>query len=90
MPGRRRQYRVPGRLAVVVRVDIDPAGGDEKAVGVDLALTWPGLAADLGQAIAIDRNVAGDGFGAGAVQNGAAANDDVVHLGFSRLFLGKA
>ena len=36
VPARRREQRVPGGLAVVVRVDVDEAGGDERAVGVDL------------------------------------------------------
>ena len=79
MPRRRRQHRVPGRLAVVMGVDIDPAGRDQQAVRVDLALRRPGLAADRGDPAAIDRNVAGKGFAPGAVDDGAAANDDVVH-----------
>ena len=80
VPRRRRKHRVPGCLAVVMRVDIDPAGGDEEAVGVDLAPARPGLAADLRQAVAIDRHIAGDRVGASAVEDGAAANDDIVHL----------
>ena len=43
MPARRRQQRVPHRLAVVMRVHVDPAGGDQEAVGVDLALPGPAL-----------------------------------------------
>ena len=35
---RRRDDRVPGDLAVEVGVDVDEAGGDERAVGVDLAV----------------------------------------------------
>ena len=38
MPRRRRQHRVPGCLAVIVGMDIDPAGGDEQTVRLDLAL----------------------------------------------------
>ena len=37
VPGRRGEVRVPGRLPVVVGVDVDEARGDEQAVGVDLA-----------------------------------------------------
>ena len=37
VPARRRELRVPGGLAVVVGVDVDEAGRDERAVGVDLA-----------------------------------------------------
>ena len=35
VPARRRELRVPGGLAVVVRVHVDEAGGDEQPVGVD-------------------------------------------------------
>ena len=38
VPARRREQRVPRDLAVVVRVDVDEAGRDEQAVGVDGAL----------------------------------------------------
>ena len=46
----RRQAFVPGRLAVVVRVDVDEAGGDDLALGVDLFAAGAGDAADLGDA----------------------------------------
>ena len=61
MPGGRREHRVPGRLAIVMGVDIDPAGGDKLAVGLDVPLGRPGLAADLREPVAIDRDVAGEG-----------------------------
>ena len=35
VPGARRQHLVPGGLAVVVGVDVDPARRDERPVGVD-------------------------------------------------------
>ena len=35
VPARRREQRVPGDLAVEVRVHVDEAGRDEQAVGVD-------------------------------------------------------
>ena len=79
VPRRRRQFLVPGRLAVVVRVHIDPAGRDQHAVGGDVALRGAGLAADLGDAVAVDRDVAGEGRLAGAVDDGAAADDGIVH-----------
>ena len=37
VPARRRELRVPGGLAVVVRVHVDEAGRDQQAVGVDLS-----------------------------------------------------
>jgi hypothetical protein len=79
VPGRRRQDRVPGCLAVVMGVDIDPAGGDEEPVGGELAPRRPGLAADRGDDPAVDRDIAAEARPPGAVEDGAAADDDVVH-----------
>ena len=59
VPGGRRQHGIPGGLAVIVRVHIDPARRDQPAVGVHLALAGPGLAADLDDAVAVDGDVAG-------------------------------
>src|SRR3546814_11682905 len=36
VPGRRVEAVVPGGLAVVVHVDVDEAGRDEQAIGVEL------------------------------------------------------
>ena len=60
-------------------VHVDPARRDHQAVGIDLALAGALLAADRGDAAAIDRNVAGKRGLAGAVNYRAAANDNVVH-----------
>ena len=60
-------------------VDVDPAGRHQEARGVDLALGRPLLAADGGDPPVGDRHVAGETRLAGAVDDGAAANDDVVH-----------
>lgn len=55
MPRRRCQYRVPGCLAVIVGVDIDPAGGDEQTVRLDLAFgcALPPTAVSLPPSIAM-------------------------------------
>ena len=79
MPARRRQQRVPHRLAVVMGVHVDPAGRDHEAGGVDVAPGRALLAADRRDAAARDRHVAGESRLAGAIDDGAAANDDVVH-----------
>ena len=79
VPARGRDQRVPHRLAVVMGVHVDPAGRDQEARGVDLALAGALLAADAGDASARDRHIPGEWRLAGAVDNGAAANDDVVH-----------
>ena len=80
MPGCRGEDRVPCRLAIIVGVDVDPAGSDEEAVRVDLAFARRRLAADLRDAIAVKRDVARELGRAGAVEDRPAANDDVVHL----------
>src|SRR5205807_2618453 len=67
------------RLAVVMRVHVDPARRDQTARGIDVAPGWTLLAADPDDAVARDRHVAGEGGLAGAVDDGAAANDNVVH-----------
>ena len=79
VPARRRQQRIPHRLSVIMRVHVDPAGRDQQAVGVDVAPGRALLAAHGGDAAVGDRNVAREGCLAGAIDDGAAANDDVVH-----------
>ena len=59
-------------------VHIDPARRDHKARGIDLALAGTLLAADRGNTAAVHGDVAGKARFAGAIDNGAAANDDVV------------
>ena len=60
-------------------VHVDPAGRDQKSVGVDVAPGRSLLAADGGNAAVLYGDVAGERRLAGAVDDGAAANDDVVH-----------
>ena len=79
VPARRGQLAVPCRLAVIMGVDIDEAGRHQRAVRVDLAPAGPGPAAGLRDAPALDRNVAGEGFAPGSVDDRAAANDQIVH-----------
>ena len=60
VPGGRREHGIPGGLAVIVRVHIDPARRDDPPVGLDLAPARTCLAADLDDAVAIDGDVARD------------------------------
>ena len=85
VPARRREFAVPGRLAVIVGMDIDEAGRHQRAGRVDLAPARPGPAAGLGDAPAIDRDIAGEGLASRAVDDRAAANDQIVHGGFPQL-----
>src|SRR5256885_1065535 len=71
--------RVPHRLSVIVRVHVDPARRDQQSVGIDLAPRRTLLAADRSDAAARDRHVAAERRLSSAVNDGAAANDDVVH-----------
>src|SRR5262249_48092916 len=79
VPTRRRQQRIPHRLAVVMGMRVDPARRHEKPVGIDLALGQTLLAANACYPSIAYGDIAGECGLAGAVDNGAAANDDVVH-----------
>ena len=79
VPARRRDLRVPGGLAVVVGVDVDPARRDEEAVGVDDAAGRAVDLADGGDDAAVDGDVAGPGRAPRSVGDGAAPDDQVVH-----------
>ena len=81
VPARRREQRVPGDLAVVVRVDVDEAGRDEHAVGVDRPARRRRrrAVADLGDHAVVDRDVGRRGRRAGAVDDRAAADHEIVH-----------
>ena len=73
------EVRVPRDLGVHVGVDVDPAGGDELAGGVDLALAGAHVVADGGDAVAVDADVGGELGHAGAVEDAAVADGDLVH-----------
>src|SRR5215831_19157839 len=67
------------RLSVVVRMQIDPARSDQQAVGIDVTLGGALFAADCGNATVRDGDVAAERGLARPIDDGAAANDDVVH-----------
>ncbi len=79
MPGRWREFSVPGRLTVIVGVDVDEAGRDEEAARVDLILAGRCDLADGGDDAVVDGDIALEGRRAGAIDNGAVADDEVVH-----------
>jgi hypothetical protein len=68
---RRDEPMVPGGLAVVVRVDVDEAGRDGQAAGVDLLAPAPGHAADGRDAVAAHRHVGFARIAAAAVDDGS-------------------
>ena len=60
-------------------VNIDPARRHQQTVGIDRPPRRSGLAAHRSDLPVIDRDIAAKGRCTGAVDDGAAANDDVVH-----------
>ena len=86
VPGARRHFGIPGRLAVVMGVDVDEARRDRKAAGVDFlaALCCDG-ANGRDQAV-VDGYVADKGRGAGAIDDRAVADDHVMHIDSPKYF----
>ena len=81
MPARHRAHRVPGQLGVEVGVDVDEARGHQPAGGVVGLCRLTGAGADLHDAITDDGHVGDPGGSAGAVDDRAAANHEVVGHG---------
>ena len=77
MPGGGRHVAVPDRLGVVVGVDVDEAGGDEFAFGVDFFRAAARDRADRGDPVADDADVGLARRAAGAVDDGAASDDQI-------------
>src|ERR1700733_13487874 len=86
VPGRRRQHRIPRRLPIVMRVDVDPAGRDQQAVSVYLTPAGASLAADLGDLVAVECYVAGVGRLAGSIDDVTASDHGVMHGSLPFLF----
>jgi hypothetical protein len=78
VPGRRDEAVVPGRLAVVVAVDVDEAGRHEQAVGVHLSPSPTRHTSDVGDEPAGDGDVGGPGVGPGPVDDRAAPEHEVM------------
>ena len=82
VPARRRDMLVPADLAVVVSVDVDEAGGQEVALGVDdaprLGRAGSGRR-DVRDLAFVDYNVAAPRRSACAVHDGCVADDQIVH-----------
>ncbi len=81
VPDRGREQRVPGDLPVVVGVDVDEAGRDREAGGVELLTARVADGAHGGDAPVVDRHVGGEGPTAPAVDHGPVADDHLVHAG---------
>ena len=81
VPERWGEQRVPGDLSVEVGVDVDEAGRDEQAVGVDLITAAVGHFADDRDEAVIDRDISVSGRCAGAVDDESVADYQVMHGG---------
>jgi len=79
VPARRRKERIPDRLPVIVSVHVHPSGGDQEPIRVDLPARRRVPAADLDNTLAGNADISGEARLAGAIDDGPAANDDVVH-----------
>jgi hypothetical protein len=79
MPDRRRQLAVPGRLAIVMGVDVNEARRDQQAVGIDRALRRPEVAAHGSNSPILHGDVSRHRRRAGAVGHPAALDQKVMH-----------
>src|SRR5262249_18499447 len=86
VPGRDRQHAIPEHLGVVVRVDVDEAGSDDGALGVDGARGAAGHVADRRDATVAHGDVAAPARRARAVDQRAAADQEIVVLAHGPLF----
>ncbi len=79
VPARGRELGIPAHLAVVVRVDVDPAGGEHQPVPVELSATTAVDGPDLGDVAAVHGHVAHERGTTGAVRDRGSSNHEVVH-----------
>ena len=79
MPRRRREPAVPRRLAVVMGVNVDEPGRDQRAVGVDLPCRPGADPTDLGDHAPVDRDVGRERLAPTPVDDRSSPDDQVVH-----------
>ena len=72
---------VPARLTVVMGVNIDEAGRDQLAAGIDLFRTAPLYGPDRDNFTATNGNIADEGLRAGPIDDGATPNHQIIGLG---------
>ena len=78
MPSHRRHMRIPADLRIQMGVQVDEAGRDDEALGVDFFLANALHFANGGDGTAVDGDVACDRRTAGAIDDGAVADDQVM------------
>ena len=80
VPARRRHFGVPRRLSVIMGVDVDEAGGDDLAGGVDFLASRAEVFTHRDDPVAVDRDVRDKGRSARTIDDGAAANHQIMHV----------
>ncbi len=85
MPGRDGEHAVPEDLRVVVRVDVDEPGRDDRPVGVEDAVGGTRHRAERRDAPAADAEVAAPCGRPRTVDQEPAANQEVEALGHAPL-----
>ncbi len=78
VPAARGEARVPGRLSVVVGVDVDEAGRHEQTIGVDLLAPPPRDRTERDDRRPVDRHVGGNQLAAQAVGHQATPDHQIV------------
>lgn len=78
MPARVGSCGIPEHLGIHMGVSVDESGGDDMALGVDLPASTRLDTADCGDSVTGDRHVGAVGAEAGAVDDGAVADDEIV------------
>ena len=80
VPARGCEQRIPGDLTVEVRVHVDEAGRDERAVGIERLARELVDAPDLGDDAGGDRDIGRTRGRAGPVDNGSTLDHEVMHV----------
>ncbi len=79
VPRRGCELAVPGRLAVIVGVDVHEPGRDQRAVGVDLLCRAGADPTDLGDHAPVDRDVGRERLAPAPVDDRSSPDNQVVH-----------
>ena len=81
VPARRGHFLIPGRLPVIMGVDVDEARRDDAARGINFLAARRTHRADDADAIPVDCDIARKGRPAAAVDDRTAANHQIMRHG---------
>ena len=79
METRRPQFRIPGDLAIVMRVHIDKPRSHQIAIRIDLEFTWRGNLTDRDKCLPIDSDIGVNRRSPRTIDNFSSANYQIVH-----------